>query len=251
MSTHDASGHDENKLHCANGLRQHLHAAKAFRQQANDAPEAARQRLLLREWQAARLSRSYPDLLTSDRFGKAAHFFLTDLYGPKDFSSRDEEVERILPLMLNLLPLSALQTLSLAIEVDALTEELDAAMVSQLEKAGCFKGAEGIEAISEDAYASAYRKVGRRFDRERQIDLIQATGEALDRLARKPLLTALLKLMHGPAYLAGLGDVHEFLESGFDAFRHMGDAREFLGTIETRERRMLENLFSGAANPFA
>lgn len=245
MNTPDASVHDDDKLHCANELRQHLYAAKLLRRLANDAPDAARKRLLLREWQAARLSRSYPDLLASERFGKAAHFFLTDLYGPKDFSSRDEEVERIMPLMLSILPLSALQTLSLAIEVDALTEALDAAMVVELEKAGA------IDAIDAEAYASAYRAVGRQLDRERQIDLIQSTGEALDRLAKKPLLTTLLKLMRAPAHLAGLGDLHEFLESGFDAFRHMGDAHEFLDIIETRERRVLENLFSGAAQPFA
>ena len=251
MNTPDSPAHDDDKLHCANELREHLHAAKKLRRLANEAPEAARKRLLLREWQAARLSWSYPDLLSSDRFSKAAHFFLTDLYGPKDFSSRDEEVERSMPLMLNILPLSAMQTLSLAIEVDALTEELDAAMVIELEKSGRFDIAKGIESISEKSYADAYRKLGRRFDRERQIDLIQSTGEALDRLAKKPLLTTLLKLMRGPAHLAGLGDLHEFLESGFDAFRHMGDAREFLDIIETRERRLLENLFSGAANPFA
>ena len=245
MNTPDASVHDDDKLHCANELRQHLHAAKLLRRLANDAPDAARKRLLLREWQAARLSRSYPDLLASERFGKAAHFFLTDLYGPKDFSSRDEEVERIMPLMLSILPLSALQTLSLAIEVDALTEALDAAMVVELEKAGA------IDAIDAEAYASAYRAVGRQLDRERQIDLIQSTGEALDRLAKKPLLTTLLRLRRAPAHLAGLGDLHEFLESGFDAFRHMGDAHEFLDIIETRERRVLENLFSGAAQPFA
>ena len=251
MTFPDSSDHDDDKLHVASELRQHLHSAKALRRMANDAPEAARRRLVLREWQAARLARSYPDLLASERFGKAARFFLSDLYGPKDFSSRDEEVERIMPLMLSILPLSALQTLSLAIEVDALTEELDAAMVVELEKVGCFDTSKGIDAISEKAYADAYRKLGRRFDRERQIDLIQSTGEALDRLAKKPLLTALLKLMRGPAHLAGLGDLHEFLESGFDAFRHMGDAHDFLDTIETRERRVLENLFSGAAHPFA
>ena len=65
MEPRDSSAHDDEKLHCANELRQHLHAAKALRRMANDAPEAARRRLLLREWQAARLSRTYPDLLTS------------------------------------------------------------------------------------------------------------------------------------------------------------------------------------------
>ena len=66
--------------------------------------------------------------------------------------------------MLSILPLSALQTLSLAIEVDALSEEFDAAMIAELEKAGCFKAGQDADAISEMAYAKAYRKVGRRAD---------------------------------------------------------------------------------------
>src|ERR1035437_9491123 len=117
-----ASEFDSRKQACAEAVRHHLRTAKAFRQQAREAPGDAHKRLLLREWQAARLARSYADLLASDRFGLAARFFLTDLYGPKDFSNRDEEVERILPLLLSMLPLSALQTIALAIEVDALTE---------------------------------------------------------------------------------------------------------------------------------
>ena len=241
----NASEFDNEKLACAEAVRHHLQTAKAFRQQARDAPADARKRLLLREWQAARLARSYADLLASNRFGQAARFFLADLYGPKDFSSRDEEVERILPLLLSLLPLSALHTIALAIEVDALTEQLDAAMVAELDRAGCIDG------ITDDTYTAAYRRVGRRQDRERQLDLIRNTGEALEKLAQKPLLTALLKLMRGPAHLAGLGDLHAFLENGFDAFRRMGNASEFLDCIESRERKLFNNMFDGVAQPFA
>lgn len=241
----NASKFDNEKLACAEAVRHHLQKAKAFRQQAREAPADARKRLLLREWQAARLAHSYTDLLASDRFGQAARFFLADLYGPKDFSSRDEEVERILPLLLSLLPLSALQTIALAIEVDALTEQLDAAMVAELDRAGSMGG------ITEDTYAAAYRHVGRSQDRERQLNLIRNTGEALEKLAQKPLLTALLKLMRGPAHLAGLGDLHAFLENGFDAFRRMGNASEFLNCIESRERKLFNNMFSGVEQPFA
>jgi hypothetical protein len=241
----DSPAFDSDKHACADALRQHLLTAKALRRQANAAPAAAGKRLLLRAWQAARLARTYADLLASERFGRAAQFFLSDLYGPKDFSSRDEEIERILPLMISVLPLSALQTVSLAIEVDALSEELDAAMVAELERAGA------IDSIDEDAYAAAYRRVGRRNDRERQIVLIRGTGDALERLARKPLLSTLLRLMRGPAHLAGLGDLHGFLENGFDAFRHMGNAGEFLDCVESRERKLFANMFNGAAQPFA
>ncbi len=91
-------------------LRRHLQAARCLRARVNFDPPAARQRLLLREWQATRLTRTHADLLASPRFGRAAQFFISDLYGPKDFSSRDEEVERILPLLIKMLPASALRT---------------------------------------------------------------------------------------------------------------------------------------------
>ncbi|MBK7425083.1 MAG: hypothetical protein IPJ48_19490 [Propionivibrio sp.] len=241
----DDSQPDDEKQRWTEALRRHLKTAKALRQQANQAPAAARKRLLLREWQAARLARSYAGLLASERFGQAAQFFLSDLYGPKDFSSRDEEVERILPLLVSLLPASALQTIALAIEVDALTEQLDAAMVVELERAGT------IDCIDEDAYTATYRQVGRRPERERQIVLIRTTGEALERLAKNSLLTTLLKLMRAPAQLAGLGDLHAFLASGFAAFRRMGNAREFLDCIESTERKLFQNMFSDVAKPFA
>ncbi len=241
----DDSRFNGDKLVCADDLRRHLQTAKALRRQANEPQAAAGKRLLLREWQAARLARTYADLLASPRFGMAARFFLSDLYGPKDFSSRDDEIERILPLMISVLPLSALQTVSLAIEVDALSEALDAAMVVELDRVGA------IDRMDEEAYAAAYRRVGRRQERERQIVLVRNTGDALEKLAQKTLLTALLRLMRGPAHLAGLGDLHAFLENGFAAFRHMGDASEFLERIESRERKLSVNLFDDVAQPFA
>lgn len=238
----------EEKQQYADALRRHLQRAKALRQAANAADGTAGERLRLREWQAARLARSYADLLASERYGKAAGFFLSDLYGPKDFSSRDDEVERILPMLIATLPASALHTVALAValavELDALSEALDSAMAAQL------RAAERIAGIDDAAYAAAYRAVGRQPERRRQIVLIRETGEALETLARNPLLNAVLKLMRGPAQLAGLGDLQAFLENGFAAFRQMGDATEFLDRIEHQERRLLENLFGGAPQPF-
>lgn len=233
------------KQQSAEALRRHLKTAKSLRLRINIEPAAARDRMRLREWQAGRLARTHADLLNSTRFGQSAQFFLSDLYGPKDFSSRDEEVERILPLLIKMLPGSALRTIALAVELDALTEQLDAAMVAELYRAGL------IERIDEDAYGAAYRTVGCRPERQRQIVLIRETGQALDRLSRKPLLHGMLKLMRAPAHLAGLGDLHEFLERGFNAFRGMGSATEFLDSIESKEQRLLANLFADAPRPFA
>lgn len=243
----ETSGHEEEKIALAAALRHHLQDAQILRERANAEGDGAgaRDRLRLRDWQAARLARCYAELLASERYGRAAQFFLSDLYGPKDFSSRDEEVGRILPTLVRMLPASALRTLALALELDALTEALDAAMVGEL------RGAGRIATIDEDAYAAAYRRVGRRAERERQIALIRGTGEALEKLAGKAVLSGVLRLMRRPAHLAGLGELQEFLENGFAAFRHMGDATDFLDCIETRERQLLARLFDGSASPFS
>lgn len=240
----DESELEAEKQKCGELLRRHLHTARTLRQRAGRSPAASRKRLALREWQAASLAHRYADLLSSPRYAESAHFILSNLYGPKDFSGRDDDVERILPLLLNLLPLSALQTLALAVEIDALTEKLDAATVVELDRAGA------IDRIDEENYVAAYQRVGRRKDRLRQIALIRKTGDALERLARKPMVSTVLKLMRRPARLAGLDDLHAFLEDGFATFRRMGSAGEFLDCIEHRESRLLHNLFDGAAKPF-
>lgn len=232
------------KAHWVAQLRQHLGRAKALRGDANADPRMALDRIRLRSWQAERLAATYRDLLDSERYHAAARFFLTDLYGPKDFSERDHEVERILPTLSATLPAAGIRTVALAIEVDALSEELDAAMVAELRRA------RAMAKISEKAYAEAYRRCGRRAQRELQLKLIGEIGEALAALVRKPLVHAALRLMRGPAKLAGLAELHAFLEDGYNAFHTMGDSTEFLAAITTREEIILRQLFDGTARPF-
>ena len=196
----------------------------------------------LKEWQAARLASSYTELLTSPRHKPAAEFFLSDLYGPKDFRSRDDELARVVPIMVHVLPAKALMTLLEAVKMDTLSESLDTAMVLALRKLGKSK------AIDWPAYVAAYRACGRRKDRELQIALIDKIGKTLDRLTRIPLIHFSLRLMNRPAHLAGLGDLHSFLQRGFDAFSAMKGANEFLAIVTERETALMQELF---ANPNA
>ncbi len=132
---------------------------------------------------------------------------------------------------------AGLETVADAIELDALSEDLDAAMVVALGR--------HLTSLDAAAYGRAYRKVDRRPDRERQIDLIQHLGQSLDRLTRRRFIAATLAVMRKPAKLAGLGNLQSFLERGFTAFRKMGNADEFLALIVTRERNVLDALFAG------
>ena len=230
--------HDVERTACVADLKRFLAEARDLRLAAAADPVRGQRRDRLRAWQAARLAKTHADLLASPQFSIAATFFLSDLYGPKDFSERDTEMEKVLPIMTTMLPLSGLRTLLLAVEVDALSERFDAEMLAVLGKRLDQDG------LALDDYAAAYRQVGDRDGRELQIRLIGETGEALDALAHKTFAGAALKLMHGPAQLAGLGELHAFLERGFNAFRSLRRADEFLETIVQRERELMVSLFT-------
>ncbi len=200
---------------------------------------------LLRRWQAQRLARTYADLAADKRYAPAAAFFLSDLYGEGDFSERDRAVERAYPVIQKTLPKAALAPIERAMELHQLSSQLDTALAAVLvDKLGVR------ERIGEAAYAQGYRLCDNRAQRLRQIDLLAAVGKDLDKVVAKPLVRRMLILARRPARIAGFGELQDFLERGFDTFRHMGGAAEFIKTIETREKLILERLFAGHPRPF-
>jgi len=220
-------------------LYRQLNRVAALREQIRTHPQDMHDRDSLRQWQADRLGRTHQDLLSSERYGPAARFFLTDLYGPGDSARRDADVMRVMPTAERLLPESGHKVLAQAIELDALSEELDYLMVVALRRIG------GINPITAEHYAIAYLAVGEQARREQQITLVSELGMTLDRLARKPLLGATLKLVSGPAHLAGLGELFSFVERGYQVCHQMGRTSDFLETIATRETAIMTALFNG------
>ena len=165
-------------------------------------------------------------------------FFLTDLYGPQEFKHRDRDLARAWRHLERALPAAAMKVLEQAIEIDVLTLELDHAMVRAL--AGV--------ALTEAAYAAAYRAVDQQLSRTRQIELIVGVGEALDRIVRRAWLGPLLKAAHLPAHAAGFGALQDFLERGYAAFRRMRGAEPLLRAISERETRYMRSMFLEPAN---
>jgi hypothetical protein len=229
------------KAEATRKLREHLAAVRRLRESTRADPSLERDRLAVRAWQTDRLARTYADLLANPRYAPAATFFLSDLYGTKDVTARDEGIARILPTMTRMLPAAALETIALALELDALSESLDQAMARTIRRGQ----PRGELAVTEASYAEAYRSTDRR-ERERQIALVGRIGAALDRLARKPLLAGALTIMEGPARAAGLAALHDFLVRGFHAFRHMRGADEFLATVAARETQINDRLHANA-----
>lgn len=213
-------------------LRAHFEAARTHRANAANSG-LADDRLAVRRWQQARLASTHADLLASERYGPAASFFLTELYSSEDLSQRDLDIDRVIGILVKFLPDKALVTLATALEMDALSEALDASLGEHLRLQSPGKAVLRITAAS---YARAYRAMGQYDQRERQILLTQQIGSALDKLARMPLLMTMLRIMRGPAKAGGVGGLHEFLERGYAAFAHMQDGSDFISIIVERER---------------
>ena len=215
---------------------QRLHEAR----QASPRLAAALDRVA--SWQSRRLNATYADLVRDPRYAEAIRFFQSDLYGPGDYSRRDADLARVVPLMVRVLPEGVIAIIAKAIELSALSHELDRTLVAKL--------GEG-SPLSVASYCAAYRACDNRSERERQIALIVEVGAALDRYVHMPLLRSALAAMRRPARVAGVGALQEFLERGLLSFRGMNGAREFLVVIEARETAVMQAIFAGDDAPFA
>jgi hypothetical protein len=212
----------------------------ALRDVFADDPRARGRLAELQRWQSERLLRSHADLRSKPRCRAAVEFFFSELYGGTDPTARDRDLQRVHRVMERLLPTEALRALMLAIELEILSQELDADVVRNLPPGP----------ITVESYAAGYRGAGRRPDRERQIELLGVIGGFLDGVVKKPIIRALVHFARRPAHAAGFGAMQEFLERGLDAFEGMKGADEFLATLREREWRAMERMFAGVADPF-
>jgi hypothetical protein len=199
----------------------------------------------VRRWQALRLEVSFDHFLDDPRRRPAAQFFLSDVYNDRDFSRRDADIARVLPMMQRVLPAAMLGTLADAIELGVLTHAFDLRMAQVLEKLAPRRRA--LDAL---LYAQAYRQAGLPRLRGHQVDLIARVGTGLAHALHIPGVGMLLKVSRGPARAAGLGELQRFLERGYVAFAQLGDARSFIGEIEADERDVSQRLFEGVFDPF-
>jgi hypothetical protein len=199
----------------------------------------------LRRWQTVRLKVSFEHFLDDPERSPAARFFLTDVYGDKDFSRRDADVARVLPMMQRLLPSGLLAAVADAIELGLLTQAFDLRVAAVLQRLAPRR-----RRLDAGLYAQAYREAGLPRLRSHQIALIVRAGEGLARALGVPGVKTLLKLSRGPARAAGLVELQAFLERGVAAFAALGDVHGFITEIEHGERVVSQRLFTGDPDPF-
>jgi len=215
-----------------------LRVVEAERQRRIEVPDLLARVTALKAFQQRRFSHTYADLLASARYGSAARYFLAELYGPGDFTTRDAQFARVAPAIARLFPDQVAETVAILAELHALSETLDTDTALHLPDGP----------VAPLDYVRAWQGAGRAPDRERQIELTLRIAAQLDRITRMPMLRNALRLMRGPARAAGLWELQRSLETGFDVFRDMKGAQQFIDLIGARERALAAALFAAGGD---
>ncbi len=189
---------------------------------------------VLRAWQSRRLEGTYSDLLASPRYAQACRFFLEDVYAARDFRHRDEEIRHLYEIMSRFLPDILLKLVRMVIELNDLTEALDAKLWSVMQNEL------GVtDNITMDLYREGYRLCDNYAEHAYQIELIGRIGHMVDLTTKIPMISMTLNVLHAPVTAAGWGELHDWIQRGFLAFKRMHGADAFLATIHEREMDFL------------
>ena len=146
-------------------------------------------------------------------------------------------------MMVRMLPESVIATIAKAVELHALSQTLDRSLLARLPRA------DGQFSVSE--YCRAYRRMGKRPERERQIRLIGEIGMRARRVRAKAVDPGGAR-PHAPAGAPGrVRRAARFPRARLRRLRAGWATRsEFLATIDARERALMEALLAGETAPF-
>ena len=223
-------------------IRDEIDEVEKLRKATSGAPSLTAAVSAVKRFQSVRFEVSYRDLLHGGPYQAAARFFLRELYGDTDYAERDAQFARIAGAIQKLLPKHAAATAVALARLHGLTEQLDHVMGVAWESDG------NTDNDNNRRYVRAWRATARRNDRYRQLRLVLQIGQDLGTLTQTPGLRLMLKMMRRPARAAGLPELQNFLEQGFDTFAAMGknqkSVQSFLQLVEARETKVIETLFT-------
>ena len=110
--------------------------------------------------------------------------------------------------------------------------ELDFALAKQLSG----------QSINRENYAKAYISCDNLSARQQQIDYIRTLGHDLADVVRMKGISSLLFISRKPAKMAGVLALHEFLETGYKAFKKLGNVEDFILPVINKEQQLLREL---------
>jgi hypothetical protein len=212
-------------------------------------PSLSQAVLAIKALQCKRFRHSYAVALNHPDWSQAAHFFLSHLYAPQDFSQRDAQFSRIAPSVGKFFPSNVVALVNCLAHLHATTEQLD----HEMGLAMLALSTSASPTLHAHTYIACWNTVGKKRERELQLQLVQTIGRELTKLTQTPGLRLMLRMMHKPAILANLEQLQNFLEQGFDIFQTTRQSPSgitaFLSLIETQERAWIHRLFNADTSP--
>jgi len=193
-------------------------------------------KIALQRFQSNRLRRDHHDLAVEPQYGLIGEFFFEEMYGPRDFTARDEQARR-LHQFVHLVPGIAVGDVQKVLQLLDVTNRLDDALVDWLID---------IDApidFDEQIYERAYRQADNYDERVLQIDLARDSLYNVYRMARRPFVGLALQRTQGLAQRVGMADIHRFLRLGFLAIQPVRDIHRFVETVMLRERDRLDRIY--------
>ena len=193
--------------------------------------------MALQTFQSHRLQRDLADLAAEAQYQQIAKFFFEEMYGPRDFSARDEQAQWAHKFV-HRTPGVTIHDVEPVLDLLELTNQLDDEIAQLLSELGAPLD------FDEAIYERAYRLADNYDVRVTQIDLVITALSNVHRLGRKRLLGIALQSTQALAHALGMGDLHRFLWLGYQAIQPVRDITRFLNTIETRERARLDRIYA-------
>jgi hypothetical protein len=182
-------------------------------------------------YQIKHIESANQDFMKDSNAKGALNFFLEEIYGIKDLSKRDEEVERFISTMEKLISKDTLEVIFNAVNLNLITETLDNQMAQKL-----FVG------FTDEQYNEAYSKTPKSL-REEQISIVEKLGNSLSSLVKIPFLGMLMKTMTIPAKAQNVYNLHLFLQKGFDVFKSTKNSNSIIHTVANRERDYINSMY--------
>jgi hypothetical protein len=191
----------------------------------------------LQAFQAKRLRRDHSDLAAESQYRLIGEFFFTELYGPHDFSARDEQARR-LKQFVHVAPGLNIGDVDQVLRLLDISNQLDDVVTAWLITLNAPLD------FDEATYNRAYRLANNYKERELQLELVRGSLYNVYGLARKPMIKLVLERTERLATTVGMGDIHRFLRLGYEAIQPVKDIHRFVETVYVREKDRLDQIYA-------
>ena len=231
----------------ASHIQEALRCVEGLRQQRAQNPQLSKRAAWVKQFQLRRFQACYADLLASPVYASPAQFFVNRLYGDTAPEQRDAQFARIAPSIAKVFPAQVVQTAVAVARLHALTETLDQNLaLASLALQPRVLQANDHSSHACATYQAAWQHLACEPLREEQLQQVLALGHRMAQLVQIKGLALALRMMRGPAQLADLGSLQNWLEEGFSTFaalhRHPNGTAHFLAWVEERETRFIRTM---------